>query len=346
MTSATSSMIAVKRGACALIVASACMLPSIARADGSRADALFREGRALLDAKKLDEACPKLAEAQKQEPGAGTLLALSMCHEGQGKSATAWAELNQAAVIGKGVGRSDLAAAAQKRAAAMEPTLSKLVIRMPAAAQDADYEVKRDGEPVLASQLGTPVPVDPGEHHVDVSAKGKVSRSYVVRLSGAGVVEIVVDKLEDAPRPAVVPKPEPVHVTTIMPPEPASDSQPGRGQRIVGGSLIVLGVAGIAAGGYFGGRALSERSTGGQQCTPTPKAPCPTDDPNAKAKDSFKMAVTSAAAGTGAVALGAIIYLMAPIARPTAASSTIRRTATITPDVSPTQVSVGLSGAF
>lgn len=351
MTFDASSMTAVKRGACAaLVLASVAVLPSVARADASRAEALFREGRALLDAKRFDEACPKLAEAQKQEPGAGTLLALALCHEGQGKTATAWSELNQAAVIGKGVGRNDLAAAAQKRAQLMEPQLAKLVVRMPRT-EDVEYDVKCDGDPVEAKALGTPLPVDPGEHRIDVSAKGKVSRSYAVRLSGAGVVEIVVDRLDDAPRAALVaPKSASprVQALTTEPPAPAEDNR-GRTQRVLGVGVIGLGLVGIGTGAYFAGRAISLRSDGRKACT---SSPCPpeTNDANDRAKSAFNMSVTSIAAGTGAIALGTIIYLLAPSSPSssgtTATGPTIRRTARITPEVSPTEVSMGVSGAF
>ena len=46
-----------------------CAVPSLAHAD-DRADALFKEGRQLLDAKKYDEACAKLSQSQEIEPGA------------------------------------------------------------------------------------------------------------------------------------------------------------------------------------------------------------------------------------------------------------------------------------
>ena len=203
MTSAASSMTVAKRAAAlsALALVSIAVLPSVARADGGTpADALFREGRTLLDAKRFDEACPKLAESQKQEPGAGTLLALALCHEGQGKTATAWNELNEAAALGKRVGRNDFAGAAQKRANAMEPLLSRIVVHVPKG--EDEYQVKCDGERLDSKQWDTPLVVDPGEHRVDVSAKGKIARSYAVRLTGAGVTEILVDKLDDAPRPA------------------------------------------------------------------------------------------------------------------------------------------------
>ena len=71
MISESSSMIAAKRLSIAMILAGAFLVPTLAYAQD--ADALFKEGRALLDAKKFDEACPKLAESQRLDPGAGTL---------------------------------------------------------------------------------------------------------------------------------------------------------------------------------------------------------------------------------------------------------------------------------
>lgn len=249
MTSAASSMTVANRAACAaFIFATVAVLPSVARADGpapnpTHAESLFREGRTLLDAKRYDEACPKLAESQRQESGAGTLLALALCHEGQGKTATAYDELLEAAQLGKRVGRNDLAAAAQKRAQAMEPLLARLLVRTPRG-DDTEYDVKCDGEALDAKHLGAPMPVDPGEHRIDVSAKGKVGRSYVVRLTGAGAVEILIDKLEDAVRaPApVAAKSEPsrVHVANTSPVLLAEESR-GGAQRAIG--LVVASLA-------------------------------------------------------------------------------------------------------
>jgi hypothetical protein len=350
MTSAASSMTVAKRAAAlgALALVSIAVLPSVARADGGTpADALFREGRTLLDAKRFDEACPKLAESQKQEPGAGTLLALALCHEGQGKTATAWNELNEAAALGKRIGRNDLAGAAQKRANAMEPLLSRIVVHVPKAA-DAEYQVKCDGEVLEAKQWDTPLVVDPGEHRVDVSAKGKLSRSYAVRLTGAGVTEILVDKLDDAPRAAVAKtEPAPVHVAPIEPP-PVEESR-GGAQRTIGLTLVGLGVVGIGTGAYFGGRGLSESAEGRRACSLTP---CPAQeqaaasDANNRAKSSMLVSIVTIGAGTGAIALGTIVYLMAPSSPPRGAAPSTRMTARFAPSVTPTQASVGVTGAF
>jgi hypothetical protein len=356
MTSAASSMTAAKRAACgALVLASFVALPSVARADApapTHADALFREGRTLLDAKRYDEACPKLAESQKEDPGAGTLLALALCHEGQGKTATAWNELVEAAALGKRVGRNDLASAAQKRAQAMEPLLARVVVRAPRG-EAADYEVKCDGEPLDPKLWGTPVAVDPGEHHVDVSAKGKIARSYVVRLAGAGTVEILIDKLEDARAPvAAVVKPEPARAraasVSAVPVAPVEESH-GGAQRAIGLTLVGAGVVGLGAGAYFGGKALSESAEGRRACTTTPcsaASKADADDANARAKTSMTTSIVSIAAGTGALAIGTVVYLMAPSSTTRGAAPSTRMTARIVPAVSPTEASVGVIGAF
>ena len=360
MTSAAFSMTAAKRAALtALAIASIAAAPSVARADGaataSHADALFREGRSLLDAKRYDEACPKLAASQKEDPGAGTLLALALCHEGQGKTATAWNALNEAAALGKKVGRNDLAAAAQKRAQAMEPLLSRLVVRVPHAddADHADYEVKRDGEPLEPKLWGTAVAVDPGEHRVEATARGKRSRSYNVRITGAGVVEIIVDDLDDAGRPVVAaapakPVPVPIRLESTVPAAPAEESH-GAAQRTIGLTLVGLGIVGLGTGAYFGGKALSESAEGRRSCTVTP---CPADqkaastDANDRAKSSFTTSVVTVAAGTGALAVGMIVYFMAPSATSAGAAPPKRMTARFAPSVSPTEATVGVSGAF
>lgn len=355
MTSAVSSMTVAKRLTVAFVLVALGAVPSVARAqDGKSAEALFKEGRALLDQKKYDEACPKLAESQRLDPGAGTLLALALCHEGQGKTATARKDLEEAAKLGRKNGRAELAKAAEKRAAAMEPSLSKVVVRMPEGA--ADYEVRLDGEPVARESLGAPIAVDPGEHKAEVSAKGKAPRSYVVRLAGAGTVEIVVDKLDDAKpvAPAAVAPVEkpaskahpPMAPINVEPPHVEADRSSGHAQRAIGLTVIGLGVAGLGVGGYFGARALSQHNEG-RTCTP---GPCPdAQEANDRAKASTTAAVISASAGFVAIGAGTILLITAPSSSTpsaTAAAKPPRASARVVPQAGPTQVGVGFVGTF
>src|SRR6185312_7721257 len=80
----------------AVLLASAPALAQSSGADVATAQALFDEGKRLMADKKFAEACPKLVESQRLDPGGGTLLAIALCHEGQGKWATAWGDFNVA----------------------------------------------------------------------------------------------------------------------------------------------------------------------------------------------------------------------------------------------------------
>src|SRR3954464_7778704 len=78
--------------------------PAIAEptaADKSLATQLFKEGRALVDQGKVAEGCRKLEESQRIDPGGGTLLNVALCHEKEGRTATAWAEFTEALGLAK-----------------------------------------------------------------------------------------------------------------------------------------------------------------------------------------------------------------------------------------------------
>jgi hypothetical protein len=49
--------------------------------DRARADALFEQGRALMDAGKYQEACSAFAESEALAEGAGTVMNLGVCYE-------------------------------------------------------------------------------------------------------------------------------------------------------------------------------------------------------------------------------------------------------------------------
>lgn len=332
------------------IMASAASTSLAHAAEPTQADALFREGRALLDAKRYDEACPKLAESQRLEPGAGTLLALAMCHEGQGKTATASTELKHASELGRRVGRNDLASAADRRARALEASIPHLLVHLPSNAEG--YRVRCDGE-ALTSEAEAPHAMDPGEHKVEVAADGKMTRSYVVRITGAGTTEIVVERLEDVPTAkapaASPPAPKPIIVEVpVSRPSPPPESDNGGAQRTTGVVLIGAGIIGLGVGAYFGGRALSESSQAKKICPSS--AGCEDGEAQAlndNAKSSFKASVVSLAAGTGAITIGAIVYFLAPKASSARTSSTPpKRTARVIPSAGPSNVGLGVVGTF
>jgi hypothetical protein len=143
---------------------------SIAHADGDKAtaEALFSEGRRLMASGNYATACEKFAASQKLDPGLGTSLNLADCYEKSGRTASAWVEFRDAASAAHRVGSKDREQVARARADALEKQLSRLTLveKTP----HPEQRVARDGAPVDRAVLGMAVPVDPGQHVVDVVA--------------------------------------------------------------------------------------------------------------------------------------------------------------------------------
>src|SRR6266446_4742742 len=114
-------------------------------ADKSLAQALFNEGKRLMDSKQYAQACPKFADSQKLDPGVGTLLNLAVCYEKNGQTASAWAAYDEAASAAKGAGQADREKYARERAAALAPLLAKLTITVPQASAIDGLTITRDG---------------------------------------------------------------------------------------------------------------------------------------------------------------------------------------------------------
>jgi hypothetical protein len=168
-------------------------------ADKGAAIALFEEGRSLLEAGRLSEACEKLAASHALRPAAGTLLNLGECFERRHMTATAWITFQDAQSEARRAGDRDRAAEAARRIAVLEPKLARLVVRVPDRLRES-ATVRRDGADVPRAAWGTAVPVDPGTHVVAVSGPGIVAWSRSVDVPfGPNVVTVDVTADIEAP---------------------------------------------------------------------------------------------------------------------------------------------------
>jgi hypothetical protein len=210
-------------GAGALVVAcvGVCVIPAEARADTGdvvAAEALFRSGKDLLAAKDYAHACPKLAESFRLDPATGTLLALAICHERDGKLASAWGEYSDVASRSKAEGRTDREVAARSKVEELQSQLSTLTIVVPDAAQVPGLEVKRGGTAIVPAWFGTPVPVNGGPVSIDATAPGKKPRHGEITLAPNGDRQsVTIDPLEDATAPAVAVVPVPATTAATVP---------------------------------------------------------------------------------------------------------------------------------
>jgi hypothetical protein len=202
-----------------------------AHADGGdllMAEVLFRDGRDLLAHKDYVRACPKLAESYRLDPATGTLLALALCHEGQGKLASAWGEYVDAASRSRVERRPDRESAARARAADLGSKYSTLTIVLGDGTAVPGLEIRRNGAVVAPAWLGTAIPVDGGTITVDAAAPGHPSWRIQVAIAGVGDHQTLVVPSLDAPAapvrtpaPPAAPTPAPRAVATPAPaPEP------------------------------------------------------------------------------------------------------------------------------
>lgn len=258
---------------------------------------LFVQGRKLLAEKKFAEACPKLAESQRIDPAPGTLLNLAVCHEEEGKTATAWSEFNDALTLARRDGRGDRVRLAETHLKKLEPRLSRLALEVPAAARVPGLVVALDGTSLGEALWGSEVPIDPGHHVIEASAPGrKAWRAEVTLGADADRKSLQVPELLLLPKP-VKPRPKPR-------PKPADT---GKTQRLIGYGVGGVGVVALGIGGYFGLRAFSRWDDRNAHCS---DAGC--DPKGVEAGDDADTAATIAdvGIGIGVVGVGVGTYLV------------------------------------
>jgi hypothetical protein len=234
--------------------------------DAATAELLFQQGRDLLRLGKPTQACPKLAESQRLDPATGTLLALAMCHEAEGKLASAWAEFVNVEARSRSEGRVDREKVSHDRAAALKARLSTLEIQVGGSVAGLDgLEIHRDGVLLGGGAWNTAVPVDGGEHVVEVTAHGKKPWKTNVSVKSAGDAQALkVPDLEPAPvASAAVP-------AAVGPSAPAADREPRKGWNTLqwaGVGAAGAGVIALGVGGYFLSTALGKKSDSDSDCT-------------------------------------------------------------------------------
>ncbi len=300
-----------------------------AQAQGSVAEALFQEGKRLMAEGKYIEACPKFAESQRIDPGAGTLTALALCHRGEGKTASAWSEFKEVISLARRDNRKDREQVALDNVAELEPKLSRLRVVVDPAAEGQHIEIHIDDTVVTRAAFGQPLPVDPGTRRILATAPGKKPFETTVQVGAEHDDKSVnIPKLEDDPR-AIEAIGERSAPAPSAPPADRAAKTSGE-QRLVVPTLISLGVGvvGVGVGTIFGVQALGTKSDLDGVCEPSRKC-----GPSARTDiDSLKTSSTISTVGfvVGGVGLvgAAVLYI---VGRPSKETTT----ATVRPVVGP-----------
>ena len=112
-----------------------------------------------------------------------------MCHVKIGKTATAWAELEQSLRLARDQNRDDRIALAEEQLALLMPRISRLTIRVEVAATQRP-QVFRDGVLLGPAAWGEAIPVDPGDHVIRIEATGHATRVQSLTIQGDGASEV------------------------------------------------------------------------------------------------------------------------------------------------------------
>jgi hypothetical protein len=317
------------------------------------AQALFEQARQLMADGKFGEACPKLAESERLDPGAGTLLNLGHCYEKNGQTASAWVTFKDAAAAAEIKHRADWSARARERAQALEATLSRLTIDVPPEARTSGLQVRRDGVEVGAAVWGTPIPTDPGSHAIEASAPTKKPwRTTLTVGASADQAHVSIPALQDEIEPSAASRPgtapvvapppvAPVTTATSTPPPDLPPPSSGSGQKVAGLVVGGVGIVGLGLGAVFGLVATGKESDSQKLC-PTTATTCGSSSgiqENDDAKTQATLSTVAFVAGGALVVAGAVLYLTAPKARPATA---IR----LTPAVGMGEVGLRVGGAW
>lgn len=239
--------------------------------DTSVAEQLFSEGLKAMERKDYKAACEAFAGSNEADPSPGTLINLALCHEKQGMLASAWGEYRTAAGLAEQRKQPERVELARAAAAKLEPQLHKIVLVVNGA--PADLTVTRDGKPVPSATFNREIPIDPGEHVLEATAKGKKPFKRTIAIASNAQVDRVTIALEDEGAIA----PPALGTTTTEPPKDAPSGSDGTTQRNVGylvgaGGIIALGVAGglqLLALSVDRDRKSLESDLSGNQCSPT-----------------------------------------------------------------------------
>lgn len=253
--------------------------------DPAAAQSLFNEARVLMQKGRFSEACPKLAQSQRIDPGGGTLLNLALCHEKEGKLASAWTEYEDSLSLARKTRRKDREQLASERIAALEPRLPRMSVEIAAPIPDgADVQV--DGASIARAAWAVATPFDPGTHEVKVTAPGRATWSRAITLN-EGETQHVPVLLETAPAPVLVdpcaPGAQVPGVSCGAAPAPAAAPAPSapaarifvglpesapRARHRTAGYYVVggVGLAAIAASVVTGVVALNLRSSSRDKC--------------------------------------------------------------------------------
>ena len=322
---------------------------SVARAQASAADAQFDFGLAEMQEGRYETGCPALEDSYRLDPKPGSLFTLAECEWRWGKVTAALTHYDTYLDLfsrmspdqqSRQRGRDKLAATKRDELRGRVPTLTLAFSRPP----PKGTTVKRDGVPLGPAAVGAPVPLEAGEHVIEVLVPGGPVRLERVHLA-AGEARRLVLVIPEADLGGNVTSTKPESALSSSP-EPsaleATDAPLGPTPMRIG-SYVAAGVGGvgIAVGAVFGVMTLSHKKDIDEHCV---DVVC--DATGKHAADSASSTATVSTIGFVVGGVGAITAIALLVLDSKRAASTLTSSFRPIAAIGPGHGALGIAGSF
>jgi hypothetical protein len=261
-------------------------------ADPVTSEALFRNGRAAMEAGRYAEACARFAESHRLDPAAGTLLNLGECHEALGELASAWQSYLEAADMLGGDERRPYADGKRRE---LEAKLARVTIDVDAAAPEG-CSVSRDGTTLGAGGTKLPLPIDAGTHRFELHCAGRVPGAATLAIRNGESRTVLL------------------HPGAMAKDRPTGSAGPARGPGLLAAGLVVggIGLLAVGAGTVTGILAIDRKGTVDHVCPVGPDGGlrCPPDGLAAASEGSTFATVSTVTMIGGGIAIAGSIALI------------------------------------
>lgn len=285
-------------GAAAFCICCLC-LSRPGHAEPSPSEALFEEGKRLLEEGNASAACPKLEAALRQTPEASAAgrMVLARCFEALGRLGSAWR-------LYRAIDRSESNREAREAAEALAPRIHRVALMIsPATLALRGLHIEIDTRVVARAELELPIAVDAGPIPILVSADDREDWTMLVDVPATpGTTTIEIPALRGLPNAPLAPGP----ATPATPPF-------WTGERIAG---LTLGLSGAVVLAISGGMVALAKSDYEQalidgQCQGTAPPVC-TDISGIDEARALGNATTGVFfAGLGLVGVGVVVFASA-----------------------------------
>jgi len=306
------------RNAAPFLLLAALLLPSAAlavpsAAEKAEAEVLFQDAKKLMLQKRWPDACRKLEASQRLDPAGGTLFNLALCHEGEGKLATAWVEFGDALAQAKIDKKTERIKLSQEHIDKLDHRLPRLVVRLEGPAPRG-LQVYRDEVELREASFGSAIPVDPGEHLVRATAPKFLPYEERFSLAEGQTKTLVLPALTAEPEP-------PPAVSSSAPPPPPPPPLPPSKRKTIGLVVGGVGVASLAVGAFFGFRTLAKKSDSDSECPTATTCSSKGVQANNDAHSAANIANIGLGLGLVGLGVGTYLFLTSPPSNPPPAAA-------------------------